>query len=81
MFEQINDPIEVKVLFRQGKTLPFRFMWKNQEIGIKKVNLVWSSFEGKIKVYYFAVSDEVNYYKLSFNTDSLNWMLMESYTD
>ena len=81
MFNELNDPISVQVLFKQGKTLPFKFVWKNTEIVITRVNLVYSSFEGKHKIYYFAVSDDVNYFKLRFNTENLSWTLLESYVD
>jgi len=81
MFEQINEPVEVGVLFKQGKTLPLKFFWHGREYLIKTVNLSYSSWEGRTKFYYFAVSDSVNYFKLKFDTQNLNWTLLESYVD
>jgi hypothetical protein len=97
MLEQINEPIEVIVKFallrqgshlRQGfggqarnKTIPVKFFWNGREILIKKINLVWSSFEGRVKFYFFAVSDDANYFKLQFNTDNLSWTLLEVYAE
>jgi hypothetical protein len=81
MFEQINDNIEVVTIFRENKIIPFKFLWKGQEVLIKKVNISYSRFEGRIKYYFFAVSDETNYFKLQFNTDNLSWTLLESYAD
>ena len=81
MFEQINERIEVIVKFTGGKTIPVKFLWFGQEIRIKKVNLVYSSFVGRTKFYYFAVSDEANYFKLQFDTENLNWTLLESYSN
>lgn len=91
MFEQINEPIEVIAKFallRQGfggqagnQTIPVKFLWHDREILVKKVNLVYSSFVGRTKFYYFAVSDSANYFKLQFNTESLQWTLVETYVE
>lgn len=81
MFSEINEPIEVMTLFRDGKALPLKFFWHGREITIKTINLTWSHWEGRAKIYYFAVSDSANYFKLRFNSNSLNWTLLESYVD
>ncbi len=81
MFNQINEPIDVVCRFIGNKTEPVKILWNGREIFIKKVNLSYSQFIGRTKIYYFAVSDSVNYFKLQFNTDSLKWTLLESYVD
>ncbi len=81
MLEQINEPIEVIAKFTQNKTIPVKFLWHGREVMIKKINLSWTSFEGRVKFYFFAVSDNTNYFKLQFNTDNLSWTLLESYAD
>ena len=81
MFNEINDRIEVIAKFAGNKTTPVKFLWGNREILIKKVNLVYSRFVGKTKFYYFAVSDSANYFKLQFNTEDLQWTLLESYAE
>lgn len=81
MFEQINDPIEVITKFSENKLTPVKFLWRDREFIINKINLAYSNWEGRIKVYYFAVSDSANYFKLRFDTENLRWTLLESYTD
>ena len=90
MFEQINEPIDVVAVFStkggsasggNRELKPFKFLWKGREFIVKKINLVYSSFEGRSKIYYFAVSDDSNYFKLRFDTESLHWTLLESYVD
>jgi hypothetical protein len=81
MYEQINEPIQVALIFSGGEIKPLKFLWKGKEFFVKKVNLAYSRFEGRAKMYYFAVSDNNNYFKLQFNSDSLMWTLLESYTD
>lgn len=81
MLEQINETVDVVTLFKQNKTVPWKFLWQGKEFVISKVNLTYSTWEGRSKIYYFAVSDNCNYFKLRFNTDSLCWTLLESYVD
>lgn len=81
MFTEINEPIEVAANFTQNQLLPFKFVWNGRDVIIKKINLAYSSWEGKVKIYYFAVSDDANYFKLRFDTGSLGWTLLESYMD
>ena len=81
MLETINEPIEVVTIFKQNKLIPFKFFWQGKEFLIKKINLTHSEFQGRVKFYFFAVSDNTNYFKLQFNTDNLSWTLLESYAD
>ncbi|MBX4187859.1 MAG: hypothetical protein KW793_01850 [Candidatus Doudnabacteria bacterium] len=81
MYEQINDPVQVATLFKDGEVKPLKFLWKGKEFLVRSVNLAYSRFEGRAKVYYFAVSDRNNYFKLQFNSDNLIWTLLESYVD
>lgn len=81
MLEQINEPVDVITIFKQGNMEPYKFLWKGREFIVRKTNLAYSCFEGRVKVYYFAVSDSCNYFKLQFNTDNLHWTLIESYVE
>lgn len=81
MLEQINEPIEVITIFKQNKLIPFKFLWQGKEFLIKKINLTYSRWIGRNKFYFFAVSDNTNYFKLQFDTENLSWTLLESYAD
>ncbi len=81
MFNEINESIEVVTIFKDNKLVPFKFIWNGREILIKKVNLSYFRFEGRIKFYFFAVTDNSNYFKLQFNSDNLSWTLLESYAE
>lgn len=81
MYEEINEPVQVAAIFKNGNLQPVKFLWKGREFLVRVVNLSYSQYEGRSKVYYFAVSDNNNYFKLRFNTDDFNWMLSETYVD
>jgi len=51
MYEQINDPIQVATVFAGGELKPLKFLWQGKEFLVKKVNLAYSQFEGRAKIY------------------------------
>lgn len=81
MYEEINESVQVAALFKHGELVPLKFLWKGREFLVRVVNLSYSRYEGRAKVYYFAVSDNNNYFKLRFNSDDFNWVLSETYVD
>ncbi len=81
MLEQINEPIEVEVYFGPGQVRPRKFIWHGRKYEIQKVNLTYAKRDGRVKFYYFAVSDSTNYFKLEFNTETLFWKLVEIYVE
>lgn len=81
MYEQINDPVQVAAVFKNGNLTPLKFMWNGREYSVRAVNLAYSKYEGRAKVYYFAVSDNNNYFKLRFNADDFSWVLSETYVE
>ena len=81
MLEQLNEPIDVITKFAENKLTPVKFLWNGREYLVRKINLSYSTWEGRSKIYYFAVSDSMNYFKLRFDSEKLSWTLLESYTD
>lgn len=83
MFEQINEPVKCisEIGEQGGKLVPLEFVWKNRTTVVKGVNLSYSVWEGRNKIFYFAVSDSINYFKLRFDSTNLKWTLLETYVD
>jgi hypothetical protein len=81
MYETINQTVQVAALFKAGQAIPLKFMWNGREYPVRTVNLSYTQYEGRSKIYYFAVSDETNYFKLRFNSDDLGWTLVETYVE
>lgn len=75
-FEDINDPIEVIVLFRGGKIRPVKFRWKDRVYKIERVNGGWVSDEGKNRFYHYSVMTEgPDVYEISYNSDRFSWRI------
>ena len=83
MYDHINETVEVLVDFRWPRVRPTLIRWNNRNYPIESVNFVHTAKEGDIRMYYFTVSDtgSANVFKLEFNTGSLEWKLLEIYTD
>ncbi len=79
MLEKLNDKIEVLTRFAGDKVEPLFFKWDGRTYKIEKVNLVYKERVGGDRIYYFSVSDDVNYFKLAFFTKDLKWRLMEMF--
>ncbi|MFH0952514.1 MAG: hypothetical protein V1838_05060 [Patescibacteria group bacterium] len=75
----MNEPVNVVVSFNGAKVKPLAFQRQGREYQIDKVNLAYTNQEEGVKVYYFAVSDQGNYYSLCFNPMTLQWRLREIY--
>ena len=48
---------------------------------MQNVNLVHGAREGDKRIFYFSISDQTNFMKLRLDTETLEWRLVELYTD
>lgn len=72
---EINEPVNVWVLFSKAQPQPFAFSWKGRAIKITNVNLVHTSKDGSSLYYHYSVSSGDNFYRLRFDTKNLKWSL------
>lgn len=81
MHQFLNDPVEVTVDFFGRRVRPREVRWGNNSYPVPRVNLVHGAREGVKRIFYFSVSDNTNFMKLRFDTETLEWRLVELYTD
>ncbi|KKR22002.1 MAG: hypothetical protein UT48_C0001G0015 [Parcubacteria group bacterium GW2011_GWE2_39_37] len=81
MTQKINEPIEVLVKFHKTTIFPSFFKWRNRTYRVEKVNLVHHLRDGENKIYYFSVSDNLNFFRLAFSTNDLSWKMEELYSE
>lgn len=75
MMLEIQEAVNVWVLFKGNMVKPFSFFWRSRQIKIDKVNLVHTSKAGASVFYHFSVSDGSNFYRLKFDLGKLKWFL------
>lgn len=74
-----SEPVDVVVSFSKNRVIPHRFRSAGRVYDIKRVNLVHATREGRAKVFVFSVSDDTNFWKLRFDTESLEWRVVEQF--
>ena len=72
---EIQEHIDVWVLFTKSGLQPISFFWHGRQIKVEKINLIHSAKSGANTFYYFSVSCEDNFYRLKFDTNKLSWTL------
>ena len=77
MLEKLNDTIDVRVDFKGQSVMPVLFKWRGRTYRAEKLNLVHRERDGNDKIYYFSVSDKVNFFRLAFFTRDLSWRILE----
>jgi hypothetical protein len=75
MFKTINETIKVTSSFFRDRVTPEKFEWNGQQHIIEKSKLVHAAKKGEGKMFFFDVNDNRDFYKLSFDTKSLEWEL------
>jgi hypothetical protein len=81
MFTEVNEIVEVAVVFKKNKAVPVLMKWNGRDYKINKVNLIHEQYQGGTLVYCFSVSDTSNSFKLLFNTKNLQWVLEQVYME
>ena len=74
--ETIQEPVEVIVLFRDGKLSPLKFRWRERIYKISRINGGWDTEEGIVRFHHFAVvTDGPDVFELSYNTKAHHWKI------
>lgn len=75
MYEDIGEPINALVFFKNGRALPHSFSWRGRKYRVDNINLEHQEQRGKDLVFCFAVTAGGNSYELSFDSHLLIWTL------
>ena len=81
MEEDKDIAIEVLAHFKPGGGLrPQIIKYGGRKYPIKQVSLVHSITDGAVRIYFFSVSDDTNFWRLGFNTQNLRWWIEDQYS-
>lgn len=75
----INESVSVDLLSNHltGKVYPWIISWRGRKYRINKVGLHHMIREGRTLLHIFSVTDGTVFFKLVFNTERLQWQLLE----
>lgn len=79
MPEQIDESVSVNLLSNHLKksVMPSSLYWRGRRYQITKVGLHHTTWDGRTLLHIFSVTDGTTGFKLSFNTGTLGWRLLE----
>lgn len=83
MQERINERVDVITVFQtdDGQTRPYRLRWRGRSYTLTQLGYHHTLREGRTLIHIFAVSTDTLSFKLRFNTDTLQWLLEEVYSE
>jgi len=77
MIEQVQEKIDVVSISRRGRgiVVPIKFQWNNKTYSMKKIGLHHPLREGRTLYHMYEGTDGNLYFKLRYNTETLQWHL------
>lgn len=75
MATELNEPIQVEVLFSDGKAKPVWFVWHKRKIRIQETTFTWKHTEGSTVFTHFSVTDGADTYELVVDSKHFLWKL------
>ncbi len=81
MLSEVDELVDVVVVFKKNLVWPKLLKWNGRVYRIKNINMRHQTNDGSALIHYFSVSDDLNFFKLAFNTKSLQWRLEQVYSE
>ena len=75
MLTEIDEPIEVGVVFRKNAVRPVWFFWKGRKYSLTELTYCWKEKVGDTMIHYFSVFDGANTFELCYDSKLLSWKL------
>lgn len=82
MYQDMDDPIDVVVLFQGNKMKPSRFRWKDRVYKVSEVTGDWKTDVGAYRIRHFAVVDNSsNFFQLSYDERKTSWVISKIWVE
>jgi hypothetical protein len=76
MYQDIEEPIDVIVIFENGTMKPLRFRWNGRAVKVHRITGTWKADVGQNRIRYFAVLDNAsNFFQLAYDERNSLWIL------
>jgi hypothetical protein len=82
MYQDMDESIDVVVLFQSNKMRPTRFRWKERVYRISEVTGDWKTDVGAYRIRHFAVVDSSsNFFQLSYDERKSHWVISKIWVE
>lgn len=79
----INQPISATLEYNAHNhiSIPTRIVWRGKEYHISKLGYHHTVKQGRTLIHIFSVANESTSFRLSLNSETLEWRLQEIFTE
>jgi hypothetical protein len=82
MYQDLDDLIDVIVIFENHRLRPVRFRWKGHIHKIARVTGAWKAREGEHAIRHFAVVEsKANYFQLTYTERLTKWAISKIWVE
>jgi hypothetical protein len=82
MYQEMDEAIDVVVLFQGNRMKPSRFQWKGQVYKVSEVTGDWNTDVGAYRIRHFAVVDHSsNFFQLSYDERKTRWVISKIWVE
>lgn len=82
MYQDMDETIEVVVLFQNSKMKPSRFRWNGTVYKITEITGDWKTDVGAYRIRHFAVVDSSsNFFQLSYDERKTSWIISKIWVE
>ncbi|MEZ5359192.1 MAG: DUF6504 family protein [Candidatus Zixiibacteriota bacterium] len=82
MYQDMDEQIEVVVLFQNHKMKPSRFRWNGKVYKVSEVTGDWKTDVGAYRIRHFAVVDAAsNFFQLSYDERKTSWVISKIWVE
>jgi len=77
MYHKLHEPCAVVGVYNQGKFIPKKFLWKNNQYAIDQLTFITDIADGNVKKRMYSAQVNGNVYRLLFNRTDEKWFVEE----
>ena len=76
MVQEMNEPIDVLSVFREGKVQPLKFKWAGRTYPVSRIAYSWTTRKGAHPIHHFSLmAGTKDVYEILFDSYTMVWML------
>ena len=82
MVQEVNEPIDVLSVFRDGRVRPVKFKWAGRTLAVSRIAYSWVTRMGAHAVHHFSlIAGSREVYEIFFDSHHMAWRLERIHLD
>lgn len=81
MYQKIHEQISVVGLYSRGKFTPVKLKWRDTVLKITEITIQVPTNDGGVRKYFYSVVVDYDVFRLEFNRETQQWLLLEKWVE